>query len=152
MKVVPPMCRMWPGDSMKQNPPHVPPTTCSAPIFASEQFRRVDAVLQRHYERVGAEQRPERVGGCRDLPGFHAEQHRIGRTGRRRRIRRLSGRDEHVAEHARDAQPRTAHRGKMLAARNEHDVDAGRSQARAEVAADAAGAEYRNAHGRLALT
>jgi len=54
----------------------------------------------------------------------------------------------HVAAGAVDAEAVGAHRVQVGAAREEHDVGAGFGEAAAEVAADSAGPDHGDTHGR----
>ncbi len=151
MNVTPPMCFTCPGATMKQNPPQRPPTHVLRAERVGEQIRRVDAVLERYHERVAAEQRLQSGRDVGNLPGLHAEQHRVDRSdvgGRRARYFRP---DEHVAEDAVDSQAVRTDRVELRAARDDRNFVAHLGEPRAEVGAHAARAEYRYAHAQALL-
>ena len=107
----------------------------------------VDAVLERDDDAATLDERRDLRRAALDVPQLDAEHHDVDRRERRRIVASPSTlRKRHVASRALDAQSVLAHRGEMRAARDERDIVARLREPRAEVAADAAGADHRDAH------
>ena len=105
-----------------------------------------DAVLQRHHERVRAEQRAQRARGLGHLPGLDADQDDVDGPDPREVVVRFRRRDREVALHAVDAQPALADGGEVRPARDERDRLPRLREASAEVRADPARADDRDPH------
>ncbi len=117
---------------------------------AREHLMTVDSVLERNHDAAPRDQRRDLRGRLLDVPQLDAEHHDIDRRERRRIVGGDDPRQHDVAARAFDAQAVRPHRGQMRAARDEGDLVAPRGELRAEIAADPAGADDRNAH-RLCL-
>ncbi len=129
-----------------------PRAQTAADVLRTERSRelvgRFYAVLQRHDQRVVLKQGLELRGKLSDLPGFDADQHVVHGAERAWIVAGLRGPNQHVAEHAVDAEAVFADSAKMRAACDEHHVVARRREARTKVRAHAAHAHYRYAHRR----
>ncbi len=109
---------------------------------------RVDPVFQRDDDRLRTyhgSQLPRRLG---DLPRLDRDHDRINDTDAGGIIGCMDGRDDEIARDAVDAQAAGAERFERGAAREKRDVETGMGKTPAEVAADAAGADERDSHGR----
>ena len=84
------------------------------------------------------DERAQLLGGRVGIPQLHREADDVDRPDLRRVLVHAHRLDVRIAEHARDLQSLLAHGSEVLAARDEVHLVAGRREAGAEVAADAA--------------
>ena len=103
MNVTPPMC----AHMARRHDEAKTAADAAGYVLLTERFGELvdglDAVLQRHDECLGAEQRTQRLHGLGHLPRLDAEQHDVNGTDVGRAGARDRGLDVHVAEHAVDA-------------------------------------------------
>ena len=142
-----PVCLMTPGSAMCAPMRATPGTTLPAPTTLptrsalSTPFWNVKTVAPL------ATSGSQASGGALRVAHLDREQDGIGRRNLARVGHHLHGLEVQRAELAVETQTASPHGLQMRAARHEGHVVAGRRQARAEVAADAARPHHRNLHG-----
>src|SRR5262245_4773744 len=121
------------------------------PERAAEDVDALDAVLQRHDERAGSDERRKLADGRFGLIQLDGEEHDVDRPDRRRVVGGVDARRVDGAKRTLNADAAFANRREMGAAGDERDVAAGRSEAAAKIPADASRAENRDPHKRAIL-
>src|SRR6185295_10796620 len=111
----------------------------------------LDAVLERHDERFGSEERREGARRLAELPGLDAEDHRVDRPDLGRVVGRLGRVDDDLPLGRLDVQAAFPDRAQVLAAGDEPDLLAlaGARELGAEIPARPAGPEDRDLHPRF---
>ena len=115
-----------------------------------ERFRRhlgrIDAVLHRHHERVGADGGGDLVQGIGELVRLDGDHEDIGGADAARIVGQHGGAGDGRALRLDEREPARPDRGEMRAARDQGDGRAGFGQLRSQVAADAASAQNGDLH------
>ncbi len=114
--------------------------------------RRLDAVLQRHDERVGADHGAHLPGRLGHLPCLDGDEDRVDQADLPRIVRRLHRVDGEVSFDALNMQTVHLHRFEMLSASDKHHVLPRLGEAAAEVSPDGPGAKDCYAHRQSPLS
>jgi hypothetical protein len=112
----------------------------------SDDVGRVDPVLERNDDSAARDERRDLQRRRLDVPQLHAQHDDVARRDARDVAGKCRVADRRGAESAFDDEAALAQRGEMRAPRDERHVVSRLREPAAEIPADAAGADHRNAH------
>ena len=136
---------MTPGSAITADTYATPPAVCG-PHGARQHADGVHAVLESDDDGLGADERRQQRERALGVVQLHREEDDVDGTDRRGIVGGVDAREVGVALRALNPEAARAQRLEVRAAREKRDVGAGGSQTSAEIAADAAAADDRDAH------